>query len=67
MAQSQSSEAKTGYMLVAPPLLYAVLLLAAPLATVLIYSVLTGENGAVSLPMTTENIAAAATSPARPA
>ena len=55
MAQSQSSEAKTGYMLVAPPLLYAVLLLAAPLATVLIYSVLTGENGAVSLPMTTEN------------
>ncbi|MEZ5797235.1 MAG: ABC transporter permease [Paracoccaceae bacterium] len=54
MAQSRS-EAKTGLMLIAPPALYAVLLLAAPLATVIIYSVLTGGNGEVSLPVTGQN------------
>lgn len=58
MAQSKSSEAKTGYTLVAPPALYAVLLLAAPLATVLLYSVLTGEKGAVGLPFTMDNFTA---------
>ncbi|WP_225029247.1 ABC transporter permease [Xinfangfangia pollutisoli] len=55
MAQSSSSEAKAGWLLVSPPAIYAVLLLAAPLATVLVYSVLTGEKGAVSLPFTLEN------------
>jgi len=45
MAVSPSSEAKAGLKLVSPTAIYAVLLLAAPLATVLIYSVLTdGQN-----------------------
>jgi spermidine/putrescine transport system permease protein len=55
MAKPISAEAKTGWLLVSPPAIYAVLLLAAPLATVLIYSVMTGEKGAVSLPLTLEN------------
>ena len=57
MAQSKSAEARTGWLLVTPPALYAILLLAAPLATVLIYSVLTGDKGAVSLPVTADNYA----------
>ncbi len=57
MAQSKSAEARTGWLLVTPPALYAMLLLAAPLATVLIYSVLTGDKGTVSLPVTGENYA----------
>jgi spermidine/putrescine transport system permease protein len=45
MAVTPSSEAKAGLKLVSPTALYAILLLAAPLATVLIYSVLTdGQN-----------------------
>jgi spermidine/putrescine transport system permease protein len=55
MAKSKSAEAKTGWLLISPPAIYAILLLAAPLATVLIYSVLTGDKGKVSLPITTEN------------
>ncbi|WP_395540130.1 ABC transporter permease [Neotabrizicola sp. sgz301269] len=55
MAQTNSSEAKSGWLLISPPAIYAALLLAAPLATVVIYSVLTGEKGAVSLPFTIEN------------
>ncbi|MFZ1469495.1 MAG: ABC transporter permease [Paracoccaceae bacterium] len=50
-----TSETKAGLKLVAPPALYAVLLLAAPLATVLIYSVLTGDKGKVGLPVTLDN------------
>jgi spermidine/putrescine transport system permease protein len=57
MAQSKSAEAKTGWLLISPPAIYAILLLAAPLATVLIYSILTGERGSVSLPITGENYA----------
>jgi spermidine/putrescine transport system permease protein len=57
MAKSKSAEAKTGWLLISPPAIYAILLLAAPLATVLIYSVLTGDKGKVSLPITTENYA----------
>lgn len=57
MAQSKSAEARTGWLLVSPPALYAILLLAAPLATVLIYSVLTGDRGAVGLPVTVGNYA----------
>jgi ABC-type sugar transport system permease subunit len=45
MAQG-NSEARTGWLLVTPPAVYTILLLAAPLATVLIYSVLTGDKGA---------------------
>lgn len=55
MARTNASEAKSGWLMIAPPALYATLMLAAPLATVLIYSVLTGEKGAVSLPFTFDN------------
>ena len=55
MAQSKSAEARAGWLMVAPPAVYAVLLLAAPLATVLVYSVLTGANGQVGLPFTFDN------------
>ena len=51
------SEAAAGIALISPPALYAILLLAAPLATVLIYSVLTGGGGKVGLPVTLSNFA----------
>ncbi len=57
MAQSQWKEARTGWLLISPPAVYAVLLLAAPLATVLLYSVLTGGKGEVGLPFTLANFA----------
>ncbi len=41
--------------MISPTAIYAILLLAAPLATVLIYSVLTGADGRVGLPLTLEN------------
>ena len=63
MAQTNSAEARAGWSLIAPPAVYAVLLLAAPLATVLIYSVLTGGNGAVGLPVTWDNYAEILTKP----
>lgn len=55
MAQTPSSEARTGLKLISPTALYVILLLAVPLATVLIYSVMTGGRGNVSLPLTGEN------------
>lgn len=55
MAQTPSTEARAGLKLISPPALYAILMLAAPLATVLLYSVLTGEKGSVSLPLTLDN------------
>jgi spermidine/putrescine transport system permease protein len=55
MAEVPSSEARTGLKLISPTAIYVILLLAAPLATVVIYSVLTGGRGNVSLPMTFEN------------
>ncbi len=55
MAQTPSTEARAGLTLISPPALYAILMLAAPLATVLLYSVLTGEKGSVSLPLTLDN------------
>jgi spermidine/putrescine transport system permease protein len=63
MAQTNSAEARAGWSLIAPPAIYAMLLLAAPLATVLIYSVLTGGNGAVGLPATLDNYAEILTKP----
>lgn len=63
MAQTNSAEARAGWSLIAPPAIYAMLLLAAPLATVLIYSVLTGDNGAVGLPATLDNYAEILTKP----
>ena len=55
MAEVPSSEARTGLKLISPTAIYVILLLAAPLATVVIYSVLTGGRGNVSLPLTFEN------------
>lgn len=57
MAQTPGSEARTGLKLISPTAVYVILLLAVPLATVLIYSVLTGGRGVVSLPVTFENYA----------
>lgn len=57
MAETPSSEARTGLKLISPTAIYVILLLAAPLATVVIYSVLTGGRGNVSLPLTFENYA----------
>ena len=55
MAATPISEARVGLKLISPTAIYVVLLLAIPLATVLIYSVLTGGRGTVSLPFTLEN------------
>lgn len=57
MADTDAKEARTGWLLISPPAIYAVLLLAAPLATVLLYSVLTGGKGEVGLPFTLANFA----------
>ena len=55
MAATPGSEARAGLKLISPTAIYVILLLAVPLATVLIYSVLTGGRGNVSLPVTFEN------------
>ncbi|MFN5998624.1 MAG: ABC transporter permease [Paracoccaceae bacterium] len=55
MAATPNSEARAGLKLISPTAIYVILLLAVPLATVLIYSVLTGGRGNVSLPFTGEN------------
>ncbi|MCU0905005.1 MAG: ABC transporter permease [Tabrizicola sp.] len=55
MAETPSSEARTGLKLISPTAIYVILLLAVPLATVILYSVLTGGRGNVSLPFTFEN------------
>ncbi|AZL57706.1 ABC transporter permease [Tabrizicola piscis] len=57
MAQTPNSEARAGLKLISPTALYVILLLAVPLATVLVYSVMTGARGSVSLPITAENYA----------
>jgi spermidine/putrescine transport system permease protein len=57
MAQTPNSEARAGLKLISPTALYVILLLAVPLATVLVYSVMTGARGSVSLPITGENYA----------
>lgn len=57
MAQTPGSEARTGLKLISPTAIYVILLLAVPLATVLIYSVMTGGRGNVSLPVTFDNYA----------
>jgi spermidine/putrescine transport system permease protein len=58
MAATPTSEARAGLKLISPTAIYVVLLLAVPLATVLLYSVLTGGRGTISLPFTLENYAA---------
>ena len=58
MAGRLSTETRTGWLLISPPAVFVVLLLAAPLATVILFSVLTGDPGRVGLPFTGENFAA---------
>jgi spermidine/putrescine transport system permease protein len=55
MAATPSSEARAGLKLISPTAIYVILLLAVPLATVLLYSVLTGGRGTISMPLTVEN------------
>mgnify|MGYP001305517212 CR=1 FL=1 len=50
-----SREARSGLAMVSPTFLYATLLLAAPLATVLLYSVLTGGRGQITWDFTWAN------------
>ncbi len=57
MAATPRSEARAGLKLISPTAIYVILLLAVPLATVLLYSVLTGGRGTISLPFTLENFA----------
>jgi spermidine/putrescine transport system permease protein len=57
MAATPISEARVGLKLISPTAIYVILLLAIPLATVLVYSVLTGGRGTTSLPFTLENYA----------
>ena len=63
MAQSRAAEARTGLFLIGPPAIYTILLLAAPLATVLIYSVLHSSSGVISGPFTLDNYAEVLTKP----
>ncbi|MDO5706099.1 MAG: ABC transporter permease [Paracoccus sp. (in: a-proteobacteria)] len=55
MAASRRSEAAQGYTLIAPPFLYAVLVLAAPLLTILSYSFLTDGYLEIIPTLTLEN------------
>ena len=55
MAATPGSEARAGLKLISPTAIYVILLLAVPLATVLVYSIMTGGRGNVSLPLTIEN------------
>jgi len=57
------SEAASGLALISPTAIYALLLLAAPLATVLVYSVLTDQAGQVQGPFTFDNYAEVLTGP----
>ncbi len=57
MAATPKSEARAGLKLISPTAIYVILLLAVPLATVLVYSVMTGGRGVVSLPLTFDNYA----------
>jgi spermidine/putrescine transport system permease protein len=63
MAQLTKSEARSGLSLVSPTLIYAVLLLAAPLATVLIFSVLTDGARGIEWTFTLANYEEIATGP----
>ena len=57
MAATPRSEARAGLKLISPTAIYVILLLAVPLATVLVYSVMTGGRANVSLPLTFDNYA----------
>ncbi|NHB77473.1 ABC transporter permease [Rhodobacter calidifons] len=57
MAATPRSEARAGLKLISPTAIYVIVLLALPLATVLVYSMMTGGRGNVSLPLTIANYA----------
>ncbi len=57
MAATPRSEARTGLKLISPTAIYVILLLAVPLATVLVFSVMTGGRANVSFPVTLDNYA----------
>jgi spermidine/putrescine transport system permease protein len=61
MAATPRSEARAGLKLISPTAIYVILLLAVPLATVLVYSVMTGGRANISLPLTFENYTELAT------
>ena len=63
MAASPRSEAAQGYSLIAPPFLYALLILAAPLLTILAYSFLTDGYLEVIGEFTLDNYALVLTDP----
>ena len=63
LAATPRSEARAGLKLISPTAIYVTLLLAVPLTTVLVFSVLTGGRGTVSLPFTLENYAELAARP----
>lgn len=63
LGRIRRSEAASGLAIISPTAIYAILLLAAPLATVLIYSVLTSENGSIIWDFTTANYETIATHP----
>jgi spermidine/putrescine transport system permease protein len=55
LARIRRSEAASGLTIISPTALYAILLLAAPLATVLLFSVLTNDNGKIAWDFTISN------------
>lgn len=55
LARIRRSEAASGLTIISPTALYSVLLLAAPLATVLLFSVLTNDSGHIVWDFTTQN------------
>ncbi len=57
MAATPRSEARTGLKLISPTAIYVILLLAVPLATVLVFSVMMGGRANVSFPVTLDNYA----------
>ena len=55
MAGTPQAEARAGLKLISPTAIYVILLLAVPLGTVLVFSVMTGGRANISLPFTIEN------------
>jgi spermidine/putrescine transport system permease protein len=59
----RKSEAASGYKMVSPTALYSILLLAAPMATVVLYSLLTSEGGKIVPDFTPSNYVTVWTDP----
>lgn len=63
LARIRRSEAASGLAIISPTAIYAILLLAAPLVTVLLFSVLTSENGRILWDFTSQNYETVVTHP----